>query len=102
MSGEAVQAALVDKMAGKTLNDDQRGVVLQLMTGTDRVAGVQGRAGNPGRVVGLANDTLPRSQKSTSPYVPRADYTPPIPKWKRFDQFADVLPSNDPARTTRG
>ena len=25
-----------------------------------------------------------------SPYVPRADYTPPIPKWKRFDDFADV------------
>ena len=35
----------------------------------------------------------------TSPYVPRADYTPPIPKWKRFDDFVDVLPSNDPART---
>jgi predicted pyridoxine 5'-phosphate oxidase superfamily flavin-nucleotide-binding protein len=38
----------------------------------------------------------------TSPYVPRADYTPPIPKWKRFDEFADVLPRNDPARATRG
>ena len=38
----------------------------------------------------------------TSPYVPRADYTPPIPKWKRFDEFADVLPRNDPARSTRG
>ena len=34
----------------------------------------------------------------TSPYVPRAGYTPPIPKWKRFDDFADVLPRNDPAR----
>jgi conjugative relaxase-like TrwC/TraI family protein len=45
MNREAVQAALADKMAGKTLNDDQRGVVLQVMTGTDRVAGVQGRAG---------------------------------------------------------
>ena len=38
----------------------------------------------------------------TSSYVPRVDYTPPIPKWKRFEEFADVLPGNDPARTTRG
>lgn len=38
----------------------------------------------------------------TSPYVPRADYTAPIPKWKRLDEFADVLARNDPARTTRG
>jgi predicted pyridoxine 5'-phosphate oxidase superfamily flavin-nucleotide-binding protein len=38
----------------------------------------------------------------TSPYVPRADYTPPIPKWKRFDEFADVLARNDPARSTQG
>ena len=37
-----------------------------------------------------------------SPYVPRADYTPPIPKWKRFDDFADVLARDDPARATRG
>jgi predicted pyridoxine 5'-phosphate oxidase superfamily flavin-nucleotide-binding protein len=35
-----------------------------------------------------------------SPYVPRADYTPPIPKWKRFDDFCDVLPRDDPARTS--
>jgi uncharacterized protein len=32
-----------------------------------------------------------------SPYVPRADYTPPIPAWKRFEMFRDVLPPNDPA-----
>ena len=38
----------------------------------------------------------------TSPYVPSADYTPPIPKWKRFDEFADVLARDDPARNTRG
>ena len=37
-----------------------------------------------------------------SPYVPRADYTPPIPKWKRFDAFADVLARDDPARSTSG
>ena len=27
-----------------------------------------------------------------SPYVPRAGYTPPVPKWKTFDMFRDVLP----------
>jgi predicted pyridoxine 5'-phosphate oxidase superfamily flavin-nucleotide-binding protein len=37
-----------------------------------------------------------------SPYVPRAGYTPPIPKWKRFDDFADVLARDDPARSTPG
>ena len=33
-----------------------------------------------------------------SPYVPRAGYTPPVPKWKRFEAFCDVLPHDDPAR----
>jgi hypothetical protein len=33
-----------------------------------------------------------------SPYVPRGDYTPPVPKWKRFEAFCDVLPKDDPAR----
>ena len=32
------------------------------------------------------------------PYVPRAGCTPPVPKWKRFDIFRDVLPPDDPAR----
>jgi len=36
-----------------------------------------------------------------SPYVPRAGYTPPVPKWKRFDEFAEVLPRDDPARRER-
>jgi uncharacterized protein len=36
--------------------------------------------------------------QEASPYVPRTGYTPPIPKWKRFDAFADVLPRDDPAR----
>ena len=36
-----------------------------------------------------------------SPYVPRAGTTPPVPKWKRFDEFADVLPRDDPARCDR-
>jgi len=34
----------------------------------------------------------------SSPYVPRAEYTPPVPKWKRFEMFCDVLPPNDTAR----
>ncbi len=33
-----------------------------------------------------------------SPYVPREGYTPPVPKWKRFDEFSEVLPRDDPAR----
>ena len=36
-----------------------------------------------------------------SPYVPREGYTPPVPKWKRFDEFADVLARDDPARGDR-
>ena len=36
-----------------------------------------------------------------SPYVPREGTTPPVPKWKRFDEFADVLPRDDPARRDR-
>src|SRR6267142_824858 len=36
-----------------------------------------------------------------SPYVPREGYTPPVPKWKRFDEFADVLARDDPARCNR-
>ena len=36
-----------------------------------------------------------------SPYVPREGYTPPVPKWKRFDEFSDVLPRDDPARRER-
>jgi len=38
------------------------------------------------------------SVAEASPYVPRAGYTPPVPKWKRFDAFRDVLPAGDPAR----
>jgi predicted pyridoxine 5'-phosphate oxidase superfamily flavin-nucleotide-binding protein len=28
----------------------------------------------------------------TSPYVPGPGYTPPVPKWKQFEMFRDVLP----------
>jgi len=33
-----------------------------------------------------------------SPYVPQAGCEPPIPKWKTFPQFNEVLPASDPAR----
>jgi predicted pyridoxine 5'-phosphate oxidase superfamily flavin-nucleotide-binding protein len=36
--------------------------------------------------------------EEASPYVPREGSEPPIPKWKRFDAFRDVLPQGDPAR----
>jgi len=34
-----------------------------------------------------------------SPYAPRPGHTPPVPKWKRFDAFRDVLARDDPARS---
>ena len=34
-----------------------------------------------------------------SPYVPGEGITPPVPKWKTFPEFKDVLPSGDPARS---
>ncbi|MCW5661478.1 MAG: pyridoxamine 5'-phosphate oxidase family protein [Burkholderiaceae bacterium] len=37
-----------------------------------------------------------------SPYVPRAGEVPPIPKWKRFEMFCDVLAHDDPARMPPG
>jgi predicted pyridoxine 5'-phosphate oxidase superfamily flavin-nucleotide-binding protein len=33
-----------------------------------------------------------------SPYVPREGQVPPVPKWKRFAMFCDVLARDDPAR----
>jgi hypothetical protein len=35
----------------------------------------------------------------SSPYTPGVGRTPPIPKWKTFPQFNDVLPAGDPARS---
>ena len=34
-----------------------------------------------------------------SPYVPAAGVTPPVPAWKTFPDFNDVLPRGDPARS---
>jgi predicted pyridoxine 5'-phosphate oxidase superfamily flavin-nucleotide-binding protein len=34
----------------------------------------------------------------TSDYAPCEGHVPPIPKWKRFPEFRDVLPPSDPAR----
>jgi len=30
-----------------------------------------------------------------SEYAPKADYTPPIPEWKKYDDFRDALPARD-------
>lgn len=30
-----------------------------------------------------------------SEYVPRAEYTPPVPEWKTYDEFRDALPERD-------
>lgn len=38
---------------------------------------------------------------AASPDVPRAGCTPPVPAWKRFEVFRDVLPAGDPARKLR-
>jgi len=35
-----------------------------------------------------------------SAYVPRAGSTPPVPAWKRFPVFSDVLPRGDPAHAS--
>jgi predicted pyridoxine 5'-phosphate oxidase superfamily flavin-nucleotide-binding protein len=37
-----------------------------------------------------------------SAYVPAAGCTPPIPKWKTWPQFNEVLPASDPARAKDG
>ena len=34
-----------------------------------------------------------------SEYVPHAGLEAPVPAWKRFEMFADVLPAGDPARS---
>ena len=49
----------------------------------------------------MSDETSPAHRTTTiepSPYVPRVGHTLPVPKWKRFDAFADVLPRDDPAR----
>ncbi len=33
---------------------------------------------------------------AASPYVPRADVTPPVPGWKKDERFADALPATKP------
>lgn len=37
-----------------------------------------------------------------SAYVPQANYTPPIPEWKKFDDFRDALPERDQVDINNG
>jgi hypothetical protein len=39
------------------------------------------------------------SLAEASPYVPQAGCEAPIPKWKTFPEFREVLPPGDPARS---
>ena len=42
---------------------------------------------------------IPRMQMvESSPYVPRAGCAAPVPSWKKWPQFNEVLPAGDPAR----
>jgi uncharacterized protein len=46
---------------------------------------------------------IPKMQVAElSPYVPRAGCSAPIPKWKTWPQFKEVLPAGDPARNEGG
>ena len=38
-----------------------------------------------------------QAEVERSEYVPRPGSEPPVPAWKRFDAFVDVLPAGDPA-----
>ena len=45
---------------------------------------------------------IPKMQMmEPSPYVPRAGCSGPVPKWKTWPQFKDVLAADDPARKER-
>jgi hypothetical protein len=35
-----------------------------------------------------------------SPFVPRTGQAAPVPRWKRMDDFRDVLARDDPARNS--
>jgi len=37
-----------------------------------------------------------------SVYAPREGHTPPVPEWKRYPEFRDVLPPGDPSADTSG
>jgi uncharacterized protein len=43
-----------------------------------------------------------QAEVERSEYVPRPGIEPPVPAWKRFDAFADVLPAGDRARRPTG
>ena len=40
----------------------------------------------------------PMQRTSLSDFAPRPGHVPPVPAWKRFEMFRDVLPAGDPAK----
>ncbi|MEP7302637.1 MAG: pyridoxamine 5'-phosphate oxidase family protein [Caldimonas sp.] len=40
----------------------------------------------------------PMQRSSVSEFAPRPGHVPPVPAWKRFEMFRDVLAADDPAR----
>ena len=51
--------------------------------------------GLPGGNLGLYIHKMSMVEQSV--YAPREGHTPPVPEWKRFPEFRDVLPPGDPA-----
>ena len=106
---------LDEKLARRDFSDEDRAFIETRPMFFLATADGEGRpdcsfkGGAPGfvRVTGVAELAFPSYDGNGmfrslgTPYVPRAGYTPPVPKWKRFDEFADVLPRDDPARGDR-
>lgn len=62
--------------------------LLGIFTGAQLVVRVRA-----GRIFPNCSRYIHSSTSATpSPYVPRSGHTPPVPKWKSMEMFADVLP----------
>jgi len=62
--------------------------LLQVFTGAQLVVRVRAS-----RIFPNCSRYIPRTASAEpSPYVPRTGHTPPVPKWKTMEVFAEVLP----------
>lgn len=87
--------------------DDQAGRVrvhgtATVLTDDETLAGFHGSEAVVEVTVGRAFVNCPRyvhdlAKGETSPYAPAPGYEPPLPEWKQWDRFADVLPRQDPS-----